>query len=309
MSESLSPQQLELLRIAKEHLDNEKYSEASAALETLNDSVQGAEINHLLVEALYLDKQYKLAQQYLEERVEDYFQDDKLFVLMINVYLRNHQLITAWELALNTSDKDLQSSSLKLVTDQEKEDEEQFAMTIQTISRNFIHLGDQRYAEQNKRVKNALVLPRNTYIQDAKFLLRDPYVNPIVQTSIVSELHKLHVDESTKLYSYDQKEYAIVPSELTLPGESGIVKSILIKMVGRFGQDDPSLLENLKATFSIQTLIAYPFFNQIVEDEDIWIQVLVNDLTGQESDLTDNKTKKIKETQDKLFRVLNEVEL
>ncbi|WP_054726380.1 hypothetical protein [Paucilactobacillus hokkaidonensis] len=92
MDSILTTEQIKQLTQAQQLLQEKNWSKASAILEGLYQDVSDIEISHLLVESLYMDRQYKLAQQYADEHRSSYLATQELYKLMIELLLSNHQL-------------------------------------------------------------------------------------------------------------------------------------------------------------------------------------------------------------------------
>ncbi len=288
MNSDLTTDQIKQLAKAKKLLQNESWSSASMILERLYQESENIEIGQLLVEALYMDKQYKLAQQYASEHQTSYLATESLYRLMISLLLHNHQFIIARQFALLSQKSQWQMVAQAEIEDQEKNDLEKMGATIKTITRQFYHLGDENFIEQKRRFELAYQLPLNQYVMGAKFLLRDPFTNPLIRSSILQVLQRLGFNETVKLYWLDQQEHEIDCSKLMPVSEIKQVVSVSAQFEHQLGQSDPITLQMLEQEFQLQMAFCYPLIDHVVTDAKLWAQVAIDKTAGKT--IVENKT-------------------
>lgn len=287
MHGNLTSDQLKQLAKAKRLLQDESWSPASTILEKLYQDCENIEIGHLLVEALYMDKQYKLAQQYANEHQDSYLATESLYRLMVSLLLRNHQFIIARQFALLSPKKEWHSRAQANIENQEKSDLEKLGATIKTITRQFYHLGDEEFIEQKRRFELAYQLPLEQYVMGAKFLLRDPFTNPLIRSSILQVLQRLKFNAIIKLYWLDHQEHKIDCATLRPMNEIEPVVTVSTQFENLLGQSDPITLQILEQEFQLQMAFCYPLIEQVVTDAKLWAQIAVARMAGKT--VTENK--------------------
>lgn len=280
MNSNLTTDQLQQLAKAKKLLQDENWSLASVTLEKLYQECENTEIGQLLVEALYMDKQYKLAQQYASEHQTSYLATESLYRLMIALLLRNHQFIIARQFALLGRESQWQIQAEADIERQEKSDLEKLGATIKTITRQFYHLGDEKFVEQKRRFELAYQLPLDQYVMGAKFLLRDPFTNPLIRSSILQVLQRLKFDEIVKLYWLDHQEHEIDCSKLQPVNKIKQVVTVSAQFENELGQNDPITLQILEQEFQLQMSFCYPLIDQVVTNAKLWAQIAIDRMAG-----------------------------
>lgn len=148
--------------------------------------------------------------------------------------------------------------------------------SIREISRNFTHLGDYSFDEQETRFNLAPALPLKEYIQSAKFVLRDPYVNPLIKSSISNDLVILNVSEKMMIYWLDEQEHAFIPKEVKTFSDLPAVQEVFEQLKHAYSQNNPHSFEIYTETFNLQLLYLYPFAQEVITDPKAWFQALTS---------------------------------
>lgn len=265
-----SDQQIQFEK-AQQALDQQQYSEAARILALLNDEVDLFVINHSLVKALYEMGQYRQAWSLINEHLADYQQSAELTALAVQVALANHQMINARKLALASRHDD---RLLRQIDQAEDKMRETMQQSLQGIQRRFIHLGDQAFNGQQERFHAADQLPLNEYVQAAKYLVRDPFVRPLIRASIIQNLQQLQVKEIITIYWIDDQEYSVDLAKLKPVDEYPIVIEVQKLLSDRYGQSDPVTLQTYLQEFYLQLTLLYPRIEETIVDARAWYVAL-----------------------------------
>ncbi|PWG00683.1 type I restriction endonuclease subunit R [Levilactobacillus bambusae] len=269
-----SAEQLE--REGREAFEREDWSLASANFEALYEKQQTEQNNHLLVEALYLDQRYQAAQQYAADFVTTYLTDHALFNLLISLLVHNHRFIEAREMAMDpVVHQDWLPAALQEIQDGERVAKSEMKETIQTVSRQFYHLSDQSFSEQKRRFDAALALPLDNYLVGAKYLLLDPFLHPLLRSSLLEVLQQLQYQEEIELLWLDEQRHKIGGQQLPLLGSISSVQAVNDEIQRRLGHDDPMAEQMITQQAQLEMMYLYPFNDRVVTDPQLWVDRLI----------------------------------
>ncbi|WP_054726383.1 hypothetical protein [Paucilactobacillus hokkaidonensis] len=140
----------------------------------------------------------------------------------------------------------------------------------------------------------------------AKFLLRDPFTNPLIRSSILQALQRLNFKETVKLYWLDGQEHEINCQTLQPVDKNTQVMAVLAQFETELGQKDPITLQILTQEFQLQMAFCYPLIDQVVTNANIWVEVAIK-RTTQANLQADPSTSKIIKWQDKLALLSQEL--
>lgn len=280
---------------------NEKWQEASDTLEELVNELDQPELGRLLILALYHAKQYTRAGTYLFEYLEAMFTNFTDAQIAINILVQNELFIIARQV-INSLGQ-WQTQLLPLVVAGEQKSQSRYQETLQTRLREFYHLGDYPLSEQQSRLQAAFKLPLNEFITGSKFLLRDPYTHPLVKSSLVEILCKLHVTDTVTIYWLDHQEYSLVPNDLLPLNELPVVKQGKELIADQCGNHNPQTEQLAIQEFQLQIMYLYPLVDQVIDNIDDWISALVARIEGKKQKT--NPT--IKQWQGRLAGLIDEL--
>lgn len=280
MEDHLNQKQVEQMKRIKQLLAQQEWNRASEQLEKLYEQRNDNEINHLLVEALYMDNQFKMAYEFAVEKQETFLLSADLFKLMVNVLLKSQHLIEARQFALATANANWQAVAIQGINEFETTTAQTLVATRKANLRQFYHLGDQPFPQQRERLARAGQLPLADYMVGAKFLLRDPFTNPLIRSSILQNLQKLKITDRIKTYWIDEKEHEIDGAQLVpidqIPGYQQLIQALK----ERLENVDPVAYATISQEIGMQMMMCYPFIEQVVTDADGWVDLEIAQFQG-----------------------------
>ncbi|KGO31547.1 hypothetical protein Q757_06580 [Oenococcus alcoholitolerans] len=271
-----------------------------AFFEMAYDQKQELDLNRILVGTLYEDQQYSLANMYLQDYLDDYLNSYDLFNLALNVLLKNQNFIYAREMIV-FADPQWQDQATKRVLEEEKNIRVEMAATQRTLAQSFYHLSDGDFRVQRERFENSFKLPLEEWWQGAKFLLLDPYINPLIRATLIETAQKLRINESVEYYWLDNKPYRINPAELGSLSDDPFYRKMKDILDRELGSDDPVANENLAANLRMQASLLYPRIGVDIKDPELWIDDMINQYHGIKGFL------KVPSEQNKLFDLVNDL--
>lgn len=270
----MNKSQIDKFNQARSLIKKGKAHTAISILTKLNDEVDEFRVNRALVAANFADHQYMTARRLAEERVSDYLHDEQDAELLIRVELADQQFMTARrQIAKVPKWRD---NLMPLV----QRAEENALMTMDTSLRErwreFYHLGDTSFKEQQRRMAVANRLPLSYYLKGAIFLLRDPFTNPLIRASLLENLQPLHLHQAVKIYWIDEQEHDYNLSHLQTIDSMPTVRKLRALIEKKYAQQDPVSLKTAQRELNLQLIYLYPFIDIAVEDPVSWIMALTS---------------------------------
>ena len=256
-----------------------RYSEAAAALQSAYELTQTVVINHLLVQALVADEQFKAAQGIADEAVASYYEDDHDAQLYLTILIKNQQFVPAHEF-IYAVPQEQQTELLADLTEHEQMFTQQQMTTLKTIARQFYHLSDVSPYEQQERLQMANQLPLAEYLKGAKFLLVDPFLSAVGRATIVDQLRRLHVKESVQI-NWFEESLTVVPADLVPLEEMTIYQRIQINLKKHEQLLGPDLVTVLAEQAHLMLMMAYPNLTAVITDEASWVAGIIAETLGE----------------------------
>ncbi|MBD5806022.1 hypothetical protein EAI26_05025 [Lactobacillus sp. 0.1XD8-4] len=263
---------------AQKLISDEKWQEASGLLEDLVNDVDDSEVGRLTILALYHAKQYTRACTYLFEYLEVMFESYADAQIAINILVQNELFILARQVINSLSQ--WQDELMPQVIAGEKKSRQEYQETLQARLREFYHLGDYSLPEQQTRLQAAFKLPLNEFVTGTKFLLRDPYTHPLVKSSLIELLCKLHINDPVTIYWLDKKEYTLIPGDLKPLNTLPIVREGKNLISKKCGNQNPQTEQMATQEFQLQIMFLYPRVNEVINDINQWVDALIARVEG-----------------------------
>ncbi|MGV0168650.1 hypothetical protein ACRYI5_08590 [Furfurilactobacillus sp. WILCCON 0119] len=289
MSEdALTSRQREIVANAKQAFNDEDYAQAASLLEKLYEEVQLPEVNHLLVQALYMHEEYSRARMYAGEFLNSYLGTAADWRFLLTLLLRVHDFILAHEVTAGIHESTLRIESETLIEGAEQAARTETAATIKTVAKHFYHMSDDSVLEQQHRFQAAMKLPLAEFETGAKFLLLDPYLHPLYRASILEVLQRVQLDEPVSYRWLDEKTHEVVPAQLTPLDDDAIYQQVQKKLQDRLVDEDPVAETLLTQEVRLQLTLVYPRLNDVVTDPDEWVTGLIEIYRGDDQTVSES---------------------
>lgn len=268
----LTKEQEKEVTLAKKELASKQAHQAVKRLAALDDQVDDKQLRYLYARALIADQQYTKAWRLVENDQDFYIADKERQSFYLRLILHNQLFITARLFATKVGSQ----AMIAMITHAEQEARLTEAATIRAREKNFYHLGDRPLRGQQERFEEAAKLPLANYIKAAQFVIRDPYVHPLLRSSVIQDLANLQVDQEMTFYWIDEQEYRVNPGKLKALDKIPVVVSIIDRIQDKYGQDDPLSYQSFIQQFHLQLILLYPRIEETIVDEDAWFDVLTS---------------------------------
>lgn len=254
----------------------------SAASEVLTKIIQEKPMPvylRSLVEALFNDHQYVEGMQYVLEHHTCFYHDRQSAELAVRVLLADQDFIDARLFIVGGPAKWLTFLEHLVKTGEDHALNDRPA-TIRQELRQFYHLGDLNPRQQEERLHDAFHLPLTTFLQGTQFVLRDPFVNPLVRADIIDILRKLRVKQEVTYAWLDGHEYQTRPSHLQSVEENQNLQKVKAIVKQQLANDDPIYYQMTDQQLKLQALLLYPRIDQVITEPKEWADCLIDTING-----------------------------
>ena len=269
----MTNKQNERLIEAQQALKTGETEKALHELATLNDEVDDYEVNFAYVKALFQSENYAQALEIANERRFEYQNSTTGIELLIKIELKNGNFIKS-RLLVEHLPGTHGEEFLKKIQLVEQEALVSMPKTLKTRQQQFFHLGDGGLLKQQRNFNAAFQLPLNQYLQGSQFVLRDPFVKPILKSSLVQVLVKLKIADEFKILWLDNCEYSIVPAKFKTIESQPIVKQVYQVLQNEYENDDPVTYQMRVQQFNLQVTLLYPFIDKAILDPQKWVTIM-----------------------------------
>lgn len=280
---------------AQRYVDQQDFQAAAPLLNDLNQQVDDLAVHQLLVRTEYELRHFAVAWHLIQEQPVPYQTQPNLQRLALSVAIANQQFIPARKLAGQ------RKAWLAEIEQAEQVMRQSQQATLATIERQFIHIGDQTFREQQRRFVAADQLPLTEFLRAAKFVLRDPYTNVLIRSSLFQVLAQLMIDEPITLLWLDDQEYVVTPDQVGDLFVHPTVQAINELLMHQYGDQDPVTLQMYQQEFYLQLTLLYPLIEQAIVDPQSWFLAL----TAYSQTDNDPQIQAAKDWQDRLGRLIN----
>lgn len=281
---------------ATQLLETDQPRQAIREFTALYQEIDTPVVNQQLVRALMADQQFAQALQVAHEQQEEYLQSPDLTALLCQVELANSNFIAARQLAIQ------QPKLLPEVSTAEQIARQQTPTTIQARLKHFFHLGDGGLVTQQRGFAAAQMLPLDEFVQGSRFVLRDPFVLPLIKSTLLQTLASLQVTDRLTYLWLDDHEYQVVPAQIpdleTLPA----VQAVVAELKRRFAQDDPITYQTKHEEFQLQLTLLYPRVAEVIIDPSAWVVALCQPRVS-----ATDETSAARDWQEKLGRLIQQM--
>lgn len=265
-------------RKAKDFLKIGKPQQALPILEDLYAQVDENNVIATYAQTLYQAQQYIKAARVANDNQSCFLQKhDELFV---QIMLAARLPLTARLFTAQLKDAK-QAVLTKQIVEAEDNLKINSASTLRENARGFYHLGDLPVIQQRAQFIAAASLPLDEYLKGAKFVLRDPYVYPLIKSSIVRDLATLKVPDKMTIYWLDHEEHQFYPVKISATEQLKIVKEIRQSIKEAFANSDPQSFKLYSRNFDLQLMFLYPFVDLAIQDSNSWFAALTNNADAQ----------------------------
>lgn len=244
---------------------------AATLYEQVYEREKSAKINHLLVKSLFEDQQYVTAKAVMADDWNSYLVDTDHFELMVQVLLKNRQLLMVHVLMATTGATSSKIETLLTQAEGQCRQQSHFQADYQA----FYQLSAHGLQQQRQAFEAGKQLPLAEWLTATKALLTDPFVKPVIRVSLIQLMQRLKISETVKFRWLDDQTYQLKPALLTPFEQLPIVAQLSQQLSDEIAQNDPITQQLYQDSLQLQLTLLYPFIDRAISDSTEWIDRLV----------------------------------
>lgn len=255
---------------------------------------QESSINAMYVSALFQLERYKEAQEIAEDKLELYESDDSLYSLYTTILIKNHsfkeaELIIQRKLSqLNqTANKEVWHTAKYVLEHEQNRHKQNEKKRNQELLKEILAMGDQSFEHQAALIKQMQEMSNEWYTLGARSVLRNPFVNEIVKTTVLEHLVREGVTEEFEMYWFDQRRF-VVPADQSSLEENKRFKEVVHLLKEKFEDDNPTMYQALLQEVNLHFLMLYPYIEEVVTDASKWLGTCFNQYDAYFLNLVEN---------------------
>lgn len=256
--------------------------EACAFFEEAYAIKQESSINAMYVSALFQLERYREAEEIAEDKLELYESDDSLYSLYTTILIKNHAFEEAEHIIqrklsqLNQApNKEVWHTAKYVLEYEQNKYKQNEKKRNQELLKEILAMGDKTFEHQAALIKQMQEMSCDWYTLGARSVLRNPFVNEIVKTTVLEHLIKQEVKEEFELYWFDQQRF-IVPVNQSSLEENKRFKEVVHLLKEKFEDDNPSMYQALLQEVNLHFLMLYPYVEEVITDASKWLGVCFN---------------------------------
>lgn len=239
---------------------------------------QEPSVNAMYVSALYQLEDYETAKEIADDKKNLYENDESLYNLYTTILIKNQLFVEAERIIqkklaqknLTASSKEMwkaTKNSLDYETNKQQQDKKK---RNQDLLKEILAMGDKSFEYQATLVKDMKEMDRESHKLGARSILRNPFVNEIVKSTVLEILIDHKSDEEFELYWFNQRRF-VTPANLTSLEDEKVVQSISGALKEKFEDNNPSLYYALLQEMNLHFLLLHPYIEEAITDADEWL--------------------------------------
>lgn len=245
---------------------------AAALYEQVYEQEKSPKINHLLVRSLFEDQQYVAAKSIMADDWNSYLVDTDHFELMVQVLLKNRQLLMVHILMTTTGVTSSKIDALLVQAETVCRQSAHFQADYQA----FYQLSAHGLQQQRQAFEAGKQLPLTEWLTAAKALLTDPFVKPVIRVSLLQLMQQLKISDMVKFRWLDDQDHQLVPSTLQPFEKLTIVQELNQQLQAEIVQNDPITQQLYQESLQLQLTLLYPFIERAISSPTEWITRLIH---------------------------------
>lgn len=257
-----------------------KMEEAIPFFEEAYQLEQDEILNTNYTTALYQVGDYQKAKEIADDKYSFYEKEESLAIFYTAILVKCHLFLQAEQALLfrkkkfpltNTAEENWLAVQIMLEEEQ-AEIELEKQKKIHYLLKEAYSLGNKSFTEQSAIMKELEEIPLEPFIEAAKPILANPYVNGIVKATAIERLAMEQVKGIFELFWMKEKR-TIQPDTLTSIKSHAIVREVMSLFSERVEQHEPSLYQAMVQEASLHFFMLYPFIDEVVTSPLKWVEL------------------------------------
>lgn len=236
-------------------------------------------INTFYTTALYQIGSYQEAKEIAEEKLTFYQTEEKLYAFYTSILIKAHYFEEATNIITKEQHKigkpknlevweTLAKNCLEEVENKRLQEEKKHKL----ILKQSFSIGDKAYSEQAALMQELKLVPKDIYIQAAKIMLSNPFVNGLIKATLIEGLIAKECSEIIKITWFDE-ERQIIPTHLKPLEENQTVETVKKIIEEQVAIHNPSLFQLINEEVNLHVILLYPFIEEVITIPSIWVKL------------------------------------
>ena len=270
-----------LISQAEEAFDQGNWDEATDLYTQAYAMQQSFLINRGLAASLLNQQRPGDAEAVILDYFSYYLSEPDTAELALDIILENNDFLLANQLlsfydsnSLPNIKPELIDSFVKRIKIAEDRHERSFKPEKEKISARLLSIVTEPTAEQIQLLRKLREFNRADYIKNAKVLLENPLLHPLLKSEALENLLKLGVDEAIDISFYG-KNKTCNPSQLMPIMSTDVYLKMCDELEKLLTDENETQLENFKGELSLYAAFVYPFGDEIIKTPELWTKAML----------------------------------
>lgn len=230
--------------------------------------------------ALYQVGDYQKAKEIADDKSSFYEKEESLAIFYTAILVKCHLFLQAEQallfrkkkFPLTTTAEENWLAVQGMLEEEQAEIELEKQKKIRYLLKEAYSLGNKSFTEQSAIMKELEEIPLEPFIEAAKPILSNPYVNGIVKATAIERLAMEQVEGSFDVFWMKEKK-TIQPATLTSIKNDKIVQEVMSLLSERVEQNEPSLYQAMVQEASLHFFMLYPFIDEVITSPLKWVEL------------------------------------
>lgn len=270
-----------LISQAEEAFDQGNWDEATDLYTQAYAMQQSFLINRGLAASLLNQQRPGDAEAVILDYFSYYLSEPDTAELALDIILENNDFLLANQLlsfydsnSLPNIKSELIDSFVKRIKIAEDRHERSFKPEKEKISARLLSIVTEPTAEQIQLLRKLREFNRADYIKNAKVLLENPLLHPLLKSEALENLLKLGVDETVDISFYGENK-TCNPSQLMPIMSTDVYLKMCDELEKLLTDENETQLENFKGELSLYAAFVYPFGDEIIKTPELWTKAML----------------------------------
>lgn len=266
---------------ADEAFDQGNWVEATDLYTQAYSMQQSFDINRGLAASLLNQKRPGDAEAVILDYFNYYLSEPQTAELALDIVLENNDFLLANQMLnfydSNPSPKvkaEIVDDFIKRITIAEDRHERSFKPEKDKITGRLLSIVTESTGEQIQLLRKLREFNKADYIKNAKILLGNPLLHPLLKSEALENLLKLGVSEKVDISFYGENKTCI-PSELMPIMSTDVYLKMCDELEKLLTDENETQLENFKGELSLYAAFVYPFGDEIIKTPQLWTKAML----------------------------------
>lgn len=270
-----------ILDQAQDAFDQGDWEESTDLFTQAYAMQQTFDINKGLAASLLNQKRPGDAEAVILDYFNYYLSEPETAQMALDIILENNDFLLANQL-LNFYDanpmpnikQDFLDEVVKRIQIAEDRHERAFKPEKETIKSRLLSIVTEPTSEQIQLLRKLREFRKDNYIENAKILLDNPLLHPLLKSEALENLLKLGLDENIDISFYGENK-TCNPSKLMPIMSTDVYLKMCDELEKLLTDKNETQLENFKGELSLYAAFVYPFGEEIIKSPELWTKAML----------------------------------